>query len=161
MGKNFNMAVLLLVASTACQKPDQIIKTIDIHKDVIVDVTIPTIGSYSFNGKEYPFYTALSSEGEDWVDFTFAREPKAPYKSVFYFAISREYLGREIDINTLYKRVDYRLIFETPSVYYAEYYAPRKGTIKIVPMGYDEYEIDINLELADGKPFSLHYQGTF
>lgn len=151
------IALLSLLAAVSCQKPAPIINTKDVVKDVVVDVPIAPAGYYTFNGEDYCFYSVKSTITEEWSEIIIAREPQEPYNSVFYFALSNEFLNKEMDINRLYKRVDYRMIFETPSVYYPEYYAPRSGRICLREDENGNLKLDADLILSDGKPFSIHY----
>lgn len=156
--------------ASSCHKPDPIYQTKDVLEfvdvevpvEVQVEVPAPPITNYFFDGTPYSVYTAAYSASEGFTEFFIAREHEEPFKSYIYFAFVNDYMGKAIDITKLMKRIDYRLVFETPNVFYSEYYAPQSGTIAITPLDADnEFELSLDLVLYDGRPLKIFYSGPF
>lgn len=116
------------------------------------------LGSYRFDGEEYPIYSAGYSASDAYLTFIFSPLGKRPFTTSLSFALGTYFLGKEYDVTTLWHNDDYMLVYEDPVHYYSVYRPLKSGTVFVERSG-EEFVIRLDVELADGTPLSLDYEG--
>lgn len=156
------MAAVILWALSFCSCTKTEIVYVD--KEVIKEVPVTPLCSYTYDGKEYSVHTLGAAFEEGYYTFLIAREPQKPYNSYLNIMIPDYNMGRELDFGdpSLSNRIDYVILFEDLSHYYSPYFAPQSGKMKIKKAsGKNAYKIEMDVILRDGKPFSFNYEGDF
>lgn len=126
------------------------------------DPEFPLIGTYLFDGVEYPIYNAVCAVDESTCSFRFSPQKQAPLTTSLTFQLATEYIGKECNVDDLYHNFDYRLIYEDPAHYYSAYRKLQGGTVRVDAQpnrGENHFGIRIDVRLADGTPLKLEFDG--
>lgn len=127
------------------------------------------IGSYSFDGEEYPiYYLAFSQDNSSeggYCSFLFSPidQSEGPVKltTYFLFSIQNFFVGKgELNVNELYHNDSYVFAYEDPVHFYSQYRKLQGGTVGVDLSGDGTIRLRLkDLRLNDGKPFSCEFEG--
>lgn len=131
------------------------------------------LGAFTFDGDSIPIVTANFSETSAGSDsegyYTFEFSPKSPdsvptTRLVIsirkYWGDGKEHAVGGLD---LFHNDDYMIVYEDPAHYYSQYRKPQGGSFLItVPTDRNGwFSVQADVQLADGKPLAVEYEGTF
>lgn len=147
-------ALSALTVLLACEKPE------DSHTQ---DTTVQEqeeqrIGTYKYDGKEYPVYSLSVSADESQI-FVRISPFKEGEKQTTYaiLGINASLKGTLIDVENAWHNDDYYFVYEDPVVYYSQYRQLQSGTMMIRKVG-ESVEVKADLILPDGKKFTFEYK---
>ena len=116
------------------------------------------IGTYKYDGKEYPVYSLSVSADESQI-FVRISPFKEGEKQTTYaiLGINASLKGTLIDVENAWHNDDYYFVYEDPVVYYSQYRQLQSGTMMIRKVG-ERVEVKADLILPDGKKFTFEYK---
>lgn len=119
------------------------------------------IGTYSFDGKEYPIHQGYCERNGGYVTFVFSPLTKTDGQltSYFYFALADVFTEGTQQLDRLYHNDDYVFVYEDPVHYYSRYRRPKGGTVFVSNPEGDRYRVTLDITLPDGKPFYCDFEG--
>jgi hypothetical protein len=152
---------VLAILITSCQKPEDQNQHQPDPEPQEKPVPKP-IGTYKYDGKEYPVYTALYSH--DSSNILIIVSPLQSAETLTTYAmigINASHEGKVIDIETSWHNDDYYFRYEDPIKYYSEFRKLTSGTILIKRHGNnaDTFDVKADVTLPDGVEFSFEYSG--
>lgn len=154
--KLFAMAVLVLTAVSACQKPETPPVSDDPQDDQ--QTVEQLLGTYKYDGKEYPVYSLAVSADESQIIVKISPFKEGENQTTYaVVGINTALQGTVIDVEKAWHNDDYYFIYEDPLVYYSQYRQLQSGTIMIKAVG-KSVEVKADLILPDGKKFAFEYK---
>lgn len=121
------------------------------------------VGSYIYNGTEYPVYTAASVSDDNFIAIKIS-PLKSGSKLTTYaiIGIHSDLEGNNIDVNKAWHNDDYYFIYEDPVMYYSQYRELKSGTIRIKRGTAEKNSIYVKVDvvLPDGADFKFEYNGV-
>ena len=149
------MAVLVLTAVSACQKPETPPVSDDQQDDQ--QTVEQLLGTYKYDGKEYPVYSLAVSADESQIIVKISPFKEGENQTTYaVVGINSALQGTVIDVEKAWHNDDYYFIYEDPLVYYSQYRQLQSGTIMIKAVG-KSVEVKADLILPDGKKFAFEY----
>lgn len=147
-------ALSALTVLLACEKPEDF-RTQDTTEQ---EQEEQRIGTYKYDGKEYPVYSLSVSADESQI-FVRISPFKEGEKQTTYaiLGINASLKGTLIDVENAWHNDDYYFIYEDPVVYYSQYRQLQSGTMMIRKVG-ESVEVKADLILPDGKKFTFEYK---
>lgn len=147
-------ALSALTVLLACEKPE------DSHTQDTTEQEQEgqRIGTYKYDGKEYPVYSLSVSADESQI-FVRISPFKEGEKQTTYaiLGINASLKGTLIDVENAWHNDDYYFVYEDPVVYYSQYRQLQSGTMMIRKVG-ESVEVKADLILPDGKKFTFEYK---
>ena len=119
------------------------------------------LGTYSFDGKEYPIHQAYCERNEGSVSFIFSPlvTLDGQLTSYFCFALADVFTESEVSLDRLYHNDDYIFVYEDPVHYYSRVRKPKGGTAYVSNPEGDRYRVKLDIVLPDGKSFYCDFEG--
>lgn len=156
------VALAALAALTACNDDNDSPEVSAEPVDPVEETE--KLGTYYFDGDEYPIYYACYAEDGNYTAFLFSPLKKSPLTTSISFSLSNTFLGEEWKVGALgiYHNDDYFLIYEDPVHYYSQYREPQSGTLLVVhdtAKGDNCFTVRIDVLLSDGTPLKLDFEG--
>ena len=147
-------ALSALTVLLACEKPEDS-NTQDTTEQ---EQEEQRIGTYKYDGKEYPVYSLSVSADESQI-FVRISPFKEGEKQTTYaiLGINASLKGTLIDVENAWHNDDYYFVYEDPVVYYSQYRQLQSGTMMIRKVG-ESVEVKADLILPDGKKFTFEYK---
>lgn len=144
-------ALSALMVLLACEKPE------DSQTQDPQQQEEQKIGTYKYDGKEYPVYSMSVSADESQI-FVRISPFKEGEKQTTYavIGINSSLQGIVIDVENAWHNDDYYFVYEDPVVYYSQYRQLQSGTMMIRKVG-ENVEVKADLILPDGKKFAFEY----
>lgn len=144
-------ALSALIVLLACEKPE------DSQIQDPQQQEEQKIGTYKYDGKEYPVYSMSVSADESQI-FVRISPFKEGEKQTTYavIGINASLQGTVIDVENAWHNDDYYFVYEDPVVYYSQYRQLQSGTMMIRKVG-ESVEVKAGLILPDGKKFAFEY----
>lgn len=132
--------------------------------------TVPSevCGTYSFGKETHDILTATCDENDYYYTFTFS--PQAPdsesLTTFIIFGLQKYFADGEThdvndNMNPLGNNGEYIFVYEDPVWYYSMYRDFQQGTFRVTPKGVDSFSVSLDVNLIDGTPFTLEYDGEF
>jgi len=159
MKRFINMMLAALIMTAGCTKPDMNQNGDD------TDPVIPApekIGTYIFDGKEYPVHTAVYTEKGGTIMIRISPlQPESPQTTYAVIGINSALEGETIDVEKAWHNDDYYFRYEDPVKFYSEYRQLQSGSIYIkhVSQNSDMFEVQADIILPDGTDFRFEYDG--
>ena len=154
--KLFAMAVLVLTAVSACQKPETPPVSDDPQDDQ--QTVEQLLGTYKYDGKEDPVYSMAVSADESQIIVKISPFKEGENQTTYaVVGINTALQGTVIDVEKAWHNDDYYFIYEDPLVYYSQYRQLQSGTMMIRKVG-ESVEVKADLILPDGKKFAFEYK---
>lgn len=150
------LAILMTILSLACCQKQE-------NENNLPEENGPEpIGTYIYNSKEYPVFTAVGSADENTI--TVVISPLQPDEDISTYAligINSTLEGQVIDVENAWNNDDYYFRYEDPVKYYSEYRKLQSGTIYIKRTGNSQevYDIKADIKLPDGTDFKFEFNG--
>jgi hypothetical protein len=147
-------ALSALIVLLACEKPEDS-QTQDPPQQEQQEEQ--KIGTYKYDGKEYPVYSMSVSADESQI-FVRISPFKEGEKQTTYavLGVNTSLQGTVIDVENAWHNDDYYFVYEDPVVYYSQYRQLQSGTMMIRKVG-ESVEVKADLILPDGKKFAFEY----
>ena len=144
-------ALSALIVLLACEKPE------DSQTQDPQQQEEQKIGTYKYDGKEYPVYSMSVSADESQI-FVRISPFKEGEKQTTYavIGINSSLQGTVIDVENAWHNDDYYFVYEDPVVYYSQYRQLQSGTMMIRKVG-ESVEVKADLILPDWKKFAFEY----
>ena len=123
-------------------------------------------GTYSFGEETHDILTATCDENDYYYTFTFS--PQAPdsesLTTFIIFGLQKYFADGEThdvndNMNPLGNNGEYIFVYEDPVWYYSMYRDFQQGTFRVTPKGGDSFSVSLDVNLIDGTPFTLEYDG--
>ena len=145
-------ALSALIVLLACEKPE------DSQTQDPPQQEEQKIGTYKYDGKEYPVYSMSVSADESQI-FVRISPFKEGEKQTTYavLGVNTSLQGTVIDVENAWHNDDYYFVYEDPVMYYSQYRQLQSGTMMIRKVG-ESVEVKADLILPDGKKFNFEYK---
>ena len=145
-------ALSALIVLLACEKPE------DSQTQDPPQQEEQKIGTYKYDGKEYPVYSMSVSADESQI-FVRISPFKEGEKQTTYavLGVNTSLQGTVIDVENACHNDDYYFVYEDPVMYYSQYRQLQSGTMMIRKVG-ESVEVKADLILPDGKNFTFDYK---
>ena len=144
----------------SCEKPEE---SNDSGSDADAPVTeAPLIGKYTYDGKEYPVYTAVYSEDESNIMIVISPlQGDTALSTYAMIGIKSSHEGKTIDVAASWHNDDYYFRYEDPLKYYSEYRKLTSGSIMVKRHNNDgdTFDVIVDVILPDGVGFNFEYSG--
>ncbi len=162
---SFGASLLIMASLSSCgdsSKADPESPAAPSRPDVPSVSAPEKLGSYTFGNKEYGIYSAYFSVNDYNEILMFSPlRPEDKKTTYLQVAVHRELDGNKLDVTSYTQNYDYFLSYESPAVFYPVNIAPKSGTLYVKQVGDDEFDVVVDVILADGTPLKLTYNGVF
>lgn len=151
-------ALSALTVLLACEKPEDSHTQDTTEQEQEQEQEEQRIGTYKYDGKEYPVYSLSVSADESQI-FVRISPFKEGEKQTTYaiLGINASLKGTLIDVENAWHNDDYYFVYEDPVVYYSQYRQLQSGMMMIRKVG-ESVEVKADLILPDGKKFTFEYK---
>ena len=145
-------ALSALIVLLACEKPE------DSQTQDPPQQEEQKIGTYKYDGKEYPVYSMSVSADESQI-FVRISPFKEGEKQTTYavLGVNTSLQGTVIDVENAWHNDDYYFVYEDRVMFYSQYRQLQSGTMMIRKVG-ESVEVKADLILPDGKNFTFDYK---
>lgn len=155
-------AIAVILATVACTKPEAAQQGGTEQEEQPGQETpaAEQLGSYIYNGKEYPVHSIAYAENA--ISLMVRISPKGPEEDLTTYAvigIASALDGETIDVDRQWHNDDYYFIYEDPVKYYSQYRKLKSGTIRIAKSG-NNFRISADVVLPDDADFKFEYEGV-